>query len=322
MPKPPTSPARSGWLEATSGMSASSSPRRWRHSRSTRQWSSRETRIPTRLGVSASASRQRMSSRSATSCAKARPRDAKSPSSRWNSIRMKNSPPSGSVECWSELMMLAPEAARKPATAATMPWRSGQVMSSLAFTRAGRLRAVALLVLLARAAPARVVAADAVVLVDAPLLHDGRLVAGRLAGLAVGGRLVLHRAARVGERAHAARHLRGRLPGGRLRLLRGLAVGTLDLDLDVVDHPGEVGPDRVHEVVEEREGLVLVGHQRLDLGEPAQVDALAQVVHVVEVLAPALVDDLQHEVALERAHELGPKLLLALVVERHRVVDE
>ena len=36
-------------------------------------------------------------------------------------MRMKNSPPSGSVECWSELMMLAPEAARKPATAATIP---------------------------------------------------------------------------------------------------------------------------------------------------------------------------------------------------------
>ena len=30
----------SGWLEATSVISASSSPRRWRHSRSTRQWSS------------------------------------------------------------------------------------------------------------------------------------------------------------------------------------------------------------------------------------------------------------------------------------------
>src|SRR5262245_11595307 len=163
-----------------------------------------------RFGVSASVSRQSMSSRSPTSCANARPSAAKSPCSSVNSMRMKNSPPSGSVECWSELMMLAPDEARNPATAATMPWRSGQVMSSRPFTRARRLRAVALLVLLARAAPARVVAAERLVLVDAPLLDDGRLLAGRLAALAVGVGLVLHRAAGVGERAHPARHLRRR----------------------------------------------------------------------------------------------------------------
>ena len=63
------------------------------------------------------------------------------------------------------------------------------------------------------------------------------------------------------------------------------------------------------------ERLVLVGDDRLDLGEPAQVDALAQVVHVVEVLAPAVVDDLQQQVALERAHQLVAELLLALVVQ-------
>ena len=56
-------------------------------------------------------------------------------------------------------------------------------------------RAVALLELLARPAPAGVVAADLLVLVDAPLLDDGLLVTGRLAGLAVGGRLVLERSA-------------------------------------------------------------------------------------------------------------------------------
>ena len=79
---------------------------------------------------------------------------------------------------------------------------------------------------------------------------------------------------------------------------------------------------RVHQVGEERERLVLVGDDRLDLGEPAQVDALAQVVHVVEVLAPAGVDDLQQQVALERAHELVAELLLAPVVEADRVLGE
>ena len=47
-------------------------------------------------------------------------------------MRMKNAPPSGSVEYWSEVTMLASRAARNPETAATMPWRSGQEMSSRA----------------------------------------------------------------------------------------------------------------------------------------------------------------------------------------------
>src|SRR3954451_4302254 len=262
-----------------------------------------------------------MSSRSATSCWNARPRACRSPWARLNSMRMKNSPPSGSVECWSELMMFAPEAARKPATAATIPCRSGQLISSR--PRTGPLGAVALLELLARAAPARVVAAEVRVLVDPPLGDHGHVVPWGLAGLAVGVRLILERAARVGERAQTGRRLLRGIPlRGRRLLLRAVAVRALDLDLDVVDHAREVGPDRVHQVVEEREGLVLVGHERLDLGEPAQVDALAQVVHVVEVLAPALIDDLEHEIALERAHELLAELGLALVVERHRVLGE
>src|SRR3954451_11167885 len=261
-----------------------------------------------------------MSSRSATSCWNARPSAGRSPCSRLNSMRMKNSPPSGSVECWSELMMFAPEAARNPATAATIPCRSGQLISSRPRTA---LCAVALLELLARPAPARVVAAEVRVLVDAPLRDHGHVVPWGLAGLAVGVRLILERAARVGERAQTGRRLRRGIPlRGRRLLLRAVAVRALDLGLDVVDHAREVGPDRVHQVVEEREGLVLVGHERLDLGEPAQVDALAQVVHVVEVLAPALIDDLEHQVALQRAHELVAELLLALVVERQRVLDQ
>src|SRR5919198_814258 len=138
--------------------------------------------------------------------------------------------------------------------------------------------------------------------------------AGRAAFAAVGARLVAGRPARV---------LQGRLaPAALLRRHRAVAVLALDLDLDVVDHPREVRPDGVHQVLEERERLVLVGNDRLDLGEPAQVDALAQVVHVVEVLAPALVDDLQQQVALERAHELLAEVRLALVIERRRLLDE
>src|SRR6476646_6811139 len=44
------------------------------------------------------------------------------------------------------------------------------------------------------------------------------------------------------------------------------------------------------------------------------MDALAQVVHVVKMLAPALVDDLQQQEALDVAHHLGRELGLALLV--------
>ena len=49
------------------------------------------------------------------------------------------------------------------------------------------------------------------------------------------------------------------------------------------------------------------------------MDPFAQVVHVVEVLTPALVDDLQQQVALERAHQLLAELCLTRVVLPRRV---
>src|SRR5215203_4280769 len=178
------------------------------------------------------------------------------------------------------------------------------------------LRPVALLELLARPAPARVVAAELLVGLDAALL-DGR--GDQLALLVdravVGVGLVLGRPARVLQPLRPARAVAGRRG-------RAFAVLGLDGDLDVVDEPREVRPDGVHQVLEERERLVLVGDDRLDLGEPAQVDALAQVVHVVEVLAPALVDDLHQQVALQRAHQLLAELLLALAVQLERVLDQ
>ena len=47
------------------------------------------------------------------------------------------------------------------------------------------------------------------------------------------------------------------------------------------------------------------------------MDPLAQVVHVVEVLFPALIDRLQQQVALKRAHQLITKLFFARIIERH-----
>ncbi len=88
------------------------------------------------------------------------------------------------------------------------------------------------------------------------------------------------------------------------------------------DHSRELLPDRGHELLEHDEALVLVRDERIDLREASKVDALAEVVHLVEVLAPAVVDDLEEDLALEPAHELGAELLGAHLVGGEDVVRE
>ena len=186
------------------------------------------------------------------------------------------------------------------------------------------LGAVALLVLLARTAPAGVVAADLLVL---GLDDRGRVGApGRCRCLRSGAPRRRRRPRPPPWRPPprwASRDRRGPLLAAGARVLdvaaaagllgaeHLLGLGRLDVDLDVEDHPDELLPDRGHELLEHVVALVLVRDQGVDLGEAAQVDALAQVVHLVEVLAPAVVDDLEQDLALEVAHQLLAELLLA-----------
>ena len=68
--------------------------------------------------------------------------------------------------------------------------------------------------------------------------------------------------------------------------------------------------------------LVLVLDERVLLRHRAQVDAFAQVVHRVEMLAPALVDDLEDHEALELAHQVGRQLLFLRRVRVARILLE
>src|SRR4051794_3994728 len=136
---------------------------------------------------------------------------------------------------------------------------------------------MALLELLARPAPARVVAADLLALVHVAGLDMrqelggiviGELHARRRGTTGCGRRgqcawLVLRRAARVAEVARGARVGAGG-PGTVWRLLlRAVAVLALDLHLDAEDVARELLPDRVHQRAEHLEALVLVGHERV-----------------------------------------------------------
>jgi hypothetical protein len=84
--------------------------------------------------------------------------------------------------------------------------------------------------------------------------------------------------------------------------------------------------DSGHHAAEHLEALTLPLGERVLLPHRPQVDAALEVVHLLEVLAPALVDDAQHHLAFDLAEHLDTQFLLApLVVRRrlahHEVVD-
>ena len=68
--------------------------------------------------------------------------------------------------------------------------------------------------------------------------------------------------------------------------------------------------------------LALVLHQGIALGHGPQPDALLEIVHLVQVLRPALPDDRQQHPALQVAHGLGAQLLLTLLVADLRIRED
>src|SRR5690242_7704002 len=88
----------------------------------------------------------------------------------------------------------------------------------------------------------------------------------------------------------------------------------LDLDLEVEQVPDGLFLDAVHHGAEHVVALALVLDQRVALAVTAQADALAQVVHLVQVLAPLAVEHGQHYAPLDLAHDLGAEFLLASLV--------
>src|ERR1039458_5097136 len=164
--------------------------------------------------------------------------------------------------------------------------------------------AMAELELLARTAPARLVAAD---LLLWRLDHCGhrRRRCLRL-GLVADHRRVGRRGLGVdlGLVARTRQVVRGR----RLRW-RGFHVR---------DVAQVVVVDRVKQALEHRVALTLPRHERVRSAHAAQVDAVSQVVHLREVVAPALVEDREHDIALDlpghllASRQLGAVLLVEL----------
>src|SRR6185369_12974748 len=95
----------------------------------------------------------------------------------------------------------------------------------------------------------------------------------------------------------------------------------LDLDLEVEQQPDGLFLDPLHHGAEHVVALALILDQRVALAVAAQADALAQVVHLVQVLAPLAVQDGQDHPPLDLAHDFRTKLLLTPLVRGLRVGD-
>ena len=139
--------------------------------------------------------------------------------------------------------------------------------------------------------------------------------------------LLLRRCGALGRGLFGARCLwfsSGCRPGGRLDLvgvnnrttggLFGSFFGFGLFDLDVHDVANEFRIDRIDHLAEHVETFTLPFRRWISLTHRTKVDTFTQVIHGVEVVAPSLVDEAQHDLTFDRPHRLGTDCLLALLV--------
>src|SRR5262245_2499970 len=167
--------------------------------------------------------------------------------------------------------------------------------------------AVTLLVLFTAPAPAGIVAANLRLIalhgLDDVVAADARrlLLAARRAERARG--RLLRADGRKRRRRGSARVVQDqRRLAARHRTPRGLVV----LVHDRAQAPRVADNRFVHaflHVLEKREAFFLVLDERIALPVAAEADAFLQVVEAVKVILPVLIDDLQHNVALDATHQ-------------------
>src|SRR6266571_1313905 len=92
--------------------------------------------------------------------------------------------------------------------------------------------------------------------------------------------------------------------------------------LHPVDVADELLGDAILHLPEHGVRLALVLHQRVALAVGPEVDAFLQVVHLVQVLPPLVVDDREQDHPLQLPHGLRPDQLLLLLVGRHGFLED
>src|SRR5690349_6558995 len=190
---------------------------------------------------------------------------------------------------------------------------------------------VALLVFLPAAARARIVASD-----FRPLMADRlhrRIVAADSRRLLLRGGRARRRGGRRAGRSRRTEHRRGR--GFGARIVEDQRRAALRCTTDrrrrrfLAQHrpqPPQVADDLLVDAIlhrlEQLEAFLLVLDERIALPVAAQPDAFLQVIEAVQVILPLLVDNLQHDVALDPLQDLAADQLFLVVVGRDALLPE
>jgi hypothetical protein len=90
----------------------------------------------------------------------------------------------------------------------------------------------------------------------------------------------------------------------------------------VEDVACELIADAPDDVLEELVALALELDERITLSHRAQADAFAQVIHLVEVVAPRRVEDVQHHETLRLAHHLRAEVRFLLRVRLVHIAQD
>ncbi len=108
----------------------------------------------------------------------------------------------------------------------------------------------------------------------------------------------------------------------RERIDHRASIRTINFDHELEESSDDLLLHLHHHLAKHRVSLGAVLHDRILLGETAQVNAVAQIVHVVEVLAPTRIDRLEEVEAFRTAHQIGVDLsnhTLLVLVRRGRI---
>src|SRR5690606_3858977 len=101
-----------------------------------------------------------------------------------------------------------------------------------------------------------------------------------------------------------------------------LIARSAHFDLEVIEIADRLFLDLPHHRLEHREALALVFNQRVTLRHRTKTDASFEVVHLVEVVTPATVKNLQHYPALELTSGRLAERFFARLVRDRRVREK
>ena len=111
--------------------------------------------------------------------------------------------------------------------------------------------------------------------------------------------------------------------GQHLDLLRNFRCDLgLDLDLDIEGVTDRFLLDAIHHGGEEVESFALIFHQGIALRHGPEADAIAQVIHLIQVLAPFAIEHGQDDLALQFPGDVFPEFCFPSTVGRLSVIDK